>query len=124
MHIASFTKHLKQYFPVPSYLDIPSVGIDISPLAVRFIEIISKKDQFKVGNFGHERLKNIFNIETEEGKVESREILAKWKSQYNLKFAEVTLPEEKAYLFRTNVPLGNDNELRSSIEFNLKKMFP
>jgi type IV pilus assembly protein PilM len=124
MHVNTFQKFLRHYFPVPEYLNIPSFGVDISYLSVRFMEINPDKDRFKVGRFGHERLKNLFAIEQEESRNEVKGILAKWKGMHDMKFVEVSLPEEKAYLFTINIPFDTHMKMRSSIEFTLEENVP
>lgn len=124
MHVGTFKKELTKYFPVPKYLDIPSVGVDISPWAIRFIEIVSFQDHFRVANFAHERLKNIFNLENPESKEEIIEILVGWKKKFKLNYVEVSLPEEKAYLYTTSTPSGTNEEMRASIEITLEENVP
>lgn len=124
MHVTSFKNELDRYFPVPSYLDVPTIGVDISPFAARFIEILPEKDRFKVGRFSHERLQNQFAIESKESVDEVKKVLRKWKEQFGVSHVEVSLPEEKAYLFRIDIPMSNDEEMRSSIEFNLEENVP
>jgi type IV pilus assembly protein PilM len=122
--MSNFRKTLERYFPLPKYLTMQNVGIEISPLAVRFIEILRDKEDFRVGRFGHERLKNVFTIGDETSMKEVRDILAKWKKEHGLNFVEVGLPEEKAYLFRTEIPSGTHEEMRAAIEFNLEENVP
>jgi len=118
MSLNTYQKYLTRYFPIPNYLDIPSVGVDISSLAIRFIEIIPNKENFSVGRYGHERLKNIFDITNPESREEVKNALTKWKDLYKLDFVEVSLPEEKAYLFKIDVPLSSEKEM-SKFNHNL-----
>lgn len=124
MHVNSRKKSFHRAFPVPQYLAIPSVGLDISPFSIRFIEILPHGDYFKVGRFGHERLANQFEIEREESTEEIKKTLEKIKKVHNLNYVEVSLPEEKAYLFKINLPFGTDREIRNAIEFNLEENVP
>jgi type IV pilus assembly protein PilM len=121
---STLRKTLEHYFPVPTYLSFPSVGIDVSPFAVRFMEILPSKKHFVVGRYAHERLKSEFKIGHPESMEEARKILLKWKKMYDLKFVEISLPEEKAYLFKINIPYDTDTNMRASIEFNLEENVP
>lgn len=121
----SFKTLLAESFPPPVYLEMPTVGIDISPLSIRFIEIIKNKKGFRVGKFGSQKFSTPFVFEDEKGGLEEvRTILKKWKKEHKLNFVEVSLPEEKGYLYKTEVPLGSDTEIRQTIEFGLEENVP
>jgi type IV pilus assembly protein PilM len=113
---------LLRYFPAPNFLDMPFVGIDISPRKVRMIEIIDHP-ALKVGKYAEATLSKEFLI-TDEDKSEVRDILKKWKKEYKLEHIKASLPEEKAYLFDTEIELGTEEKMRASIEFSLEENVP
>jgi len=119
-----FRKILKN-FPVPKYIEMPCVGIDISPLSIRFIEIKNTKNIFTVGSFAREKLTRVFSIDqNDEARKEVQSILKKWKEEHKLHFIEANLPEEKVYLFKAEVPWGKEEEIRHEIEFTLEENVP
>jgi hypothetical protein len=52
------------------------------------------------------------------------DILKSLKKELNIKYARVSLPEEKAYIFKTTIPLVSKKEVRSTIEFKLEENVP
>lgn len=110
------------YFPAPKFLDMASVGIDISPLAIRMIEIVEHSG-LRVGKYDEAVLSTPFAINDPEQK-EAKEILKRWKKEYKLEYIKASLPEEKAYLFEIEIESGTDESMRSLIEFSLEENVP
>lgn len=113
---------LSRYFPVPKFLEMPSVGIDISPMTIRFMEI-TDRPLLKVGRYAEQVLKKPFNISNPDHK-EVIDILKKWKKEYGIENIKASLPEEKAYLFRSEIQEGTEPAMRSLIEFSLEENVP
>ena len=55
---------------------------------------------------------------------ELRKILINLKDEHNLDFVRVSLPEERAYLVKIDVPKVPESELRESIGFQLEEHVP
>lgn len=110
------------YFPPPAYLRMPTVGFDVSTGSIRYIELKSRTRNFEVAKFG----KHDFEVKgdgvTSDEKV--KEVLSEIKAVQGIKFVSVALPEEKAYLFKTEIPLVEDSAIRSTIEFKLEEQVP
>jgi len=95
-------------FPVPNYLSFRSVGIDISPKAIRVLSL-KKHNEGLLPEFYDER---IFEKECpvlqndEDVKLcdELRSILKDIQEKYEIQFATVSLPEVKTYIFKTTIP--------------------
>ena len=43
---------LLEYFPVPKYLELPTVGIDISDNFIRYVELTKVGGAIKLGKYG------------------------------------------------------------------------
>ena len=110
------------YFPAPKFLDMSYVGIDISPLTIRMMEITDRAS-LKVGKYAEANLTTPFVI-TEGDNKEVKDILKKWKKDYNLTYIKASLPEDKAYLFDAEIEFGTEAVMRSSIEFSLEENVP
>jgi type IV pilus assembly protein PilM len=112
-------------FPVPKFLEMPSVGLDISDQSVRFLEIIPKKEGFVIGRFGNRDIPSGVVVSGEIIKPEGlQEVLLGLKKEFGLHFVRVSLPEEKVYLFKTSVQKGDSEEMRNNIEFQLEDNVP
>jgi type IV pilus assembly protein PilM len=117
------TKFL-DYFPPPRFLELPYIGINIGPRAVRFIEILRAKHGFKVGRFAEKALPPGNPALTLRENKSLAKALRDLKEEFDLKFVEAALPEEKAYLFKMQIPNESDQRIRNFIEFHLEENVP
>lgn len=100
-------------------------GLDISDQAVRFIEFSKNKYGLEIKSFGEKKIPAGLIV---SGKIIKRDelisILSELRKKYSLKFVKVSLPEEKAYFFKTEVPKIAGGEIRQNIEFKLEENVP
>jgi type IV pilus assembly protein PilM len=124
-HLLYSQKAFFRLFPPPDFLLMPAVGVDVSDRAVRFLEMKPSADGFTVKRFGEQSLP--------EGVIKDGDIkdvgtlktaLIALRRDYNLSFIRVALPEEKAFLFRTEVPQLSPEETRENIGFQLEEHVP
>ncbi|MBI5816958.1 MAG: type IV pilus assembly protein PilM [Candidatus Yonathbacteria bacterium] len=112
-------------FPPPVFLRMPSVGFDISDQSIRFAELIETHKGFIIGKYGY---KNIVPGIIEGGEIknaeELRKILLSMHEEFNIDFANVSLPEQQAYLLNINVPKMKRSEIRESLELQLEEYVP
>ncbi len=118
-------KNFFDAFPPPDFLNFPYAGISISDTAVRCLQLSKKGKALSVSKFAQEPLPlgavvsgAIINV----GEVAN--ILEKMKKDLNLGYAKVSLPEEKAYLFTTKIPIVENKEVRSAVEFKMEENVP
>jgi type IV pilus assembly protein PilM len=116
---------LEKFFPVPEYMAMPAVGLDISDQSVRFLELERKGNYFSVGRYGEKKVpKGIM----EGGKLKDvagmKEVLRTIQKEQNFSFVNVSLSEEEAYLFRMKVPPVKLRELRGSIDLQIENYVP
>ncbi|MBX4210879.1 pilus assembly protein PilM, partial [Candidatus Parcubacteria bacterium] len=118
-------KSFFDFFPTPQYLSMPSVGLDISERAVRMIEFRGNKKHIQLARFSEELLPSGTIV---NGQIKNSEALVKvlrtMKKKFGLKFVAVTLPEEKAYVFKTEIPQVPDDEIREAIGFKIEENVP
>lgn len=121
----SFKKKFSSIFSPPSYLEMSPVGLDISDKAIRFIEFSKNKDGLTPVLFGEERIPQGVIVSGEIiKKDELIKILASLRQKFKLNFVKVSLPEEKAYFFKTEIPRVESSEIRQSVEFRLEENVP
>ncbi len=116
---------LVRAFPVPKYLAMPAVGLDISDYAIKYISLTNKKGRRNLETYG----KIDLPLEViERGEIKDMEtvvkLLTRLRDEYNFNFAHLALPEEHAYLFQMSVPKGTRTEVEQKIEFHLKENVP
>lgn len=112
----------------PRFITLPSIGLDISDTSLKYVEVgdVDKK--------GTRELKQWGDISIPSGALSRGEIsdqsqltavLRECREKTGARFVRVSLPEERAYIFETeikrNTPL---KEIRSLLEFRLAENVP
>lgn len=110
-----------KYFPTPRFLEMPYVGIDISPQYIRMVEI-PFGPKLRVGDFAEQKLATPFSLNGDTAEV--KKILKEWKKKYKLHYVKVSLPEENAYLFQKEMVFDTDENMRQAIEVVLEENVP
>ncbi|MEN9920844.1 MAG: type 4 fimbrial biosis protein PilM, type pilus assembly protein PilM [Candidatus Parcubacteria bacterium] len=120
---------LLRFIPPPSYIAMPCVGLDISDTSLKYMSFKpSLRDNSKreIAEWG--------SIDIPTGIVSRGEVLdpqklvavlKEFKAQTNVTFVRVSLPEERAYLFETEIKANSPaKEVRSLLEFRLEENVP
>lgn len=112
-------------FPPPKFLLMPHAGLDITDDGMRCISYSGFGDGRKVASFGAE--------EFPEGLIAGGDIrneadfvakLTAFARAHALHTVKVSVPEEKAYLFQTDVPSTEQRSIEQNIEFKLEENVP
>ena len=113
-----------RHFPVPSFLENSSFGLDISDESIKFIELTNAKYGIRVGRHGE---RDIPPGIIEAGKIKDPkkmgEILLSLKKE-GIKSVRVSLLEEQVYLFRLRLEKSGLVNIRESIELSLEEHIP
>ncbi len=120
---------LSRILPPPTYLTMPCVGVDISDTSLKYISFqptTLTKAQKKLKLWGEITIPNGV---VQRGQVNEPAqlvaVLKELKEKTGAEFIRVSLPEERAYLFETeikhNTPL---KEVRGLLEFRLEENVP
>lgn len=121
----AFLNKLLSIFPVPEYLSMPSVGLDISDHSMKFVELAGTPGNMRVVRFGTKAIPEGVIV---GGTIARREALvdtlAALRDEYKLRFVRASLPEEPAYIFTTQVPNVKHEEVRSLLQFKLEENVP
>lgn len=121
MHSSKFFK----LFPPPKFLLMKHAGLDISDDSIRCIE-------FSSGPKGV-HIKKYASVDIPADLIEGGEFkdpegfrakLAEFDKQHDLSYVRVSLPEEKVYLFHTEVPSTDPITVEHNIEFKLEENVP
>ncbi len=119
------TQKFFKLFPPPKFLNIPHAGLDLNDDAVRIVEYGAKGNALYIHRYGERKL-NPGIIES--GLIKDEEVLQKviesLAKEMKVGVVKVSLPEEKMYLFKTEVPSTDENEIRQNIEFKLEENVP
>lgn len=118
-------KSFFKLFPPPKFLNIPHAGLDICDDAVRCVE-------YSYGSFGI-AIRKYGTKALAQGVVESGYIkdevslikaITELSNQLKISIVKASLPEERMYLFKTEVPDLYEEEIRQNIEFKLEEHVP
>lgn len=117
---------LATLFPVPRFMTLPSVAVDISDTSIKYLELERRAGQFVIASWGE--------VPLAAGSIERGEIknaaavhegLRAVRAATGADYARVALPEEHAYLFETSLNQGlTDEEIRVALEFRLEENVP
>lgn len=118
------SKSFFDHFPAPAFLNLPFVGLDISSKAVRILELKHVGGHMEVGRYGERMLSAPFEVENIASNEELKKVLQSIQREFKLHYVKTTLPEEEAYLFKTDVAEGTPEEMRTAIEFRLEENVP
>ena len=114
-----------QFFPPPEFLEMPAVGLDISDTGVTALELVRHKGAFAVGRFGRRALPrgSISGGYIQDHDAVVGELRA-LKESLKLDFVNASISEEKAYLFKVEIPVVSPKEVRGVLEFKLEENVP
>ncbi len=112
-------------FPPPKFLLMPHAGLDISDDAITSIAY--------TGSPRNKRLQEYGLAELPQGLIDGGDIkdekelisrLTDFAKAHKLSHVKVSVPEEKSYLFSTDVSSGDFDDIEQNIEFKLEENVP
>ena len=121
MHTSLFFK----FFPPPKFMVMKHVGLDISDDSIHCIEYS--------GHAPNMRISKHISLELPAGIIESGEIkdekalssiLSKLDKDMDLSYVKVSVPEEKSYLFQTDITSSDPVAIAQNVEFKLEENVP
>lgn len=119
------SRFFRESFPPPKFLEMPAVGLSISDGAISAIELARERDSFAVQRFGRRVLPPgaisggyIFDKDRVFSELKSL------KADLQFDFVNVSLSEEKAYLFKTRIPKVARGEIRGILDLTLEEHVP
>ncbi len=125
----SVLQSLTKIIPPPTYMMMPSTGVDISDTSLKYIRFAPTVHH---GTKRHLELWGELDIPDgalNRGQVNDQKqltaALAEFKDRTKADYIRVSLPEERAYLFETEIKRSTPaNEIRSLLEFRLEENVP
>lgn len=117
--------NLFDFFPPPSYLQLPSVGLDISDQSLKYVKLRREKKELRLDFFGK---KSFPSGIIEAGQIKNPDVFIKFLQDFRgeLKndYLIVALPEEQIYIGTIQMPLIKAEEMRGSLELQLEEHIP
>ena len=116
---------LERFFPTPAFLRMPAGGLDISDRSIKFLELGHTRGEIALGRYGEAAVPE--GVITGGEIVEREEllrILREMHARLGMRFVNVSLPEEKSFIFSLELPSLLPSEVRQSIELALEEHIP
>ncbi len=125
----SLFRTLQNTLPPPAFLEMPSIGVDISDTSLKYIQCTPTRKSgsaFSVTSWG--------DIDIDEGALHRGmlknpakliDALREVKKRSGIDMIRVSLPEERAYLFETQIKRDTPaKDIRGLLEFRLEENVP
>lgn len=120
-----FNRLFNRFFPIPSFLVLPSFGLDIGDESLKYLELIDTRNGLRVGRHGE---LSIPPGVIESGQIKDpkkiEEILVKLRNEVGLKSVRVSLLEEQVYLFKLRLDKAGLESVRETIELSIEEHIP
>ena len=121
----SGTSIVDKAFPIPAFLRMGVSGLDISENFVRFIEFGGTVSNRFVKKFGERVIPKGAIVGGYIHRLEDViRVLSDIRKETGITFVNVSLPEEKAYLFKVEMPKLGGQELRDAVGFRIEENVP
>lgn len=112
-------------FPPPAFLTVPAVALDISDRSVKFLEIAHSSNGYKVSSFGEKSIpKGIIDAGVIQEKDKLSNIFSELADKQDIKYATVSLPEEKAFIVSMFLGGVKEKQIRESISLQIEGHVP
>jgi len=112
-------------FPTPKFLEMPAPGLAVSEKTLRLIEFTQSKSGHIISKSDTLQFEQpFFSVGNIENPKELIMLLETFRKKNNLHYIRTSLPEERAYLFSTVVPVLEGDELRATIESSIEENVP
>ncbi|MDP3645653.1 MAG: pilus assembly protein PilM [bacterium] len=116
---------LERIVPMSERLMPPLFGLHISTQTIRVAELVEKPEGLRLGRYAERHIPyDSAYGEAPEARIELVKALRELKSSLGLDFVVASVPEERAYLFKTTVPVVPEREMRGNIELQLEENVP
>lgn len=120
---------VQKLFPVPRIMSFSSVGVDVSDTSLKYIQFdrVHAHDVNLVTKYWGDL--TMPNGIVERGNVHDvtklSAVLNEMREKTNAQYVNMSLPEERAYLFETTLPIDTPRkEIRGLLDFRLEENVP
>lgn len=120
---------VRRVFPTPEVMSFPCVGVDISDTSLKYVQFERKHAHDKDLS-----IKYWGNVDVPAGIVERGSVhdvkkltavLGEMQARCDARYVNVSLPEERAYLFETTIASNTpEKDVRGLLEFKLEENVP
>ncbi|MEK9183943.1 MAG: pilus assembly protein PilM, partial [Patescibacteria group bacterium] len=118
-------KFFLDFFPPPAYLTMPALCFDLSDRSMKYMEFYRKRNSISVKRSG---LYKIPEGIIEKGEIKQKnkliDFLKTIKDKLRSRYIIASLPEEKVFVSKIQIPMMKKEYIRESIELQLDQYVP
>ncbi|MFA6095850.1 MAG: pilus assembly protein PilM [Candidatus Paceibacterota bacterium] len=116
---------LERAFPMPHFLILSDVALDLSDGVLRFFELRRSRGRATVKRFGARPFPRVhIDAANEKSRAESAAALGALSTEFGFRNVRVLVHEDEAYVFRLTVPSTDESTFREAIESVLEENVP
>jgi type IV pilus assembly protein PilM len=123
----SIVTAIERYLPPPQFLLMPSLGVDISDNSLKYVQFgLQKGTSRPLTTWGEIDIPSgVLDRGLVHDQKQLAAVLKECRAKTGATFVRVSLPEERAYLFETEIKRSTPaKEIRSLLEFRLEENVP
>jgi len=121
MHQSLFFK----LFPPPKFLVMKHAGLDISDDSIHCLEYSGNVPNLRISKFASlDMPSGIFDGGDIKDEKALGDLLSRFDHDHDLAYAKISIAEEKAYLFQTDISSTDTASIAQNIEFKLEENVP
>jgi len=126
MHLGkSASKKFIDHFPVPDYLLLANSGITLTDKSAKFAQFKKTSKGLELVHFVDMPLnKGVISSGFINDTEEVKKALEYLKNLYKIRYIKATLPEERAYVFTTEIDKVPFEDVRDAIAFTIEENAP
>jgi len=112
-------------FPPPKFLEMPYAGLDINDSSVHCLMYRHTRHGLEIDRFGKKDLpKGVVEAGIIRDEKSLAAVIRTLADELKVTYVKVSLPEERMYLFKTEVPDGTAAEIHENIALRLDENVP
>ncbi len=116
---------LAKLFPAPRFLVMDHAGLEISDDTIRCVQFVRTMRGMRIKKYASMDIPaGIIEGGDIRNEAEFKRLLTSFDEKNNLSYVKVSIPEEKAYMFQTDVPSADPDIATQNIEFKLEENVP
>lgn len=116
---------MRQTYFTPSYLRIPAFGLDLSDRSFKYVSLKESRDGVRLSEWGAGEIPEGIIKLGELNKVDDLVVVLSEKlKNIKLRYAVVSLPEERGFVRDLRLPVMSEADIRSALEFKLSEHIP
>ena len=119
------THKFSKIFSAPSFLEMPSFGLDIADDSIKFMQLITTSEGIEIGKYGEKKIpEGIIELGKIKDPLKLEEVLMELKKENNIKDVRVSILENQIYSFKLKLDKKDLSDIRESIELLLEEHIP